>query len=460
MIQEEIAKTQTHAMEMALPELIRNIYLPTPQLQALREQRLRALLRHCYQCSAWYREHLNVNDIECFTMADLKKLPILTKTQLMEHWDSIVTDPRLSSKLVEKHINNLTTNPKAIYLLDAYRVMVTSGSSGKRGFFVYNLKEWNTYYLQFKRFRFHDRSCHNMLLNPLQRVRIAALVEASAVHSFHSLAQGYQNRMTDILYYPPTLTVHAIVEALNISQPTILLGLPSAIVKVAKSSQIDFTPTIISTLGEPLYPDVRTQLKAIWPSASIFNNYGTSEGLSANCCHADATALHLNDDLCITEIVDQHHHGIPAGTLSDHVLITNLYNHTLPLIRYQLDDQIIPTDSTCPCGSHHQLIVEPQGRAALDFEYPPNIFVHHNVFAGPLLQNNHIEEYQVIQTKSGATIHVLTQGAFNPDAIKSQLIAQLTRLGLTNPSIKFFQVRGFDYPKSGKLQRFIPIPSP
>lgn len=48
----------------------------------------------------------------------------------------------------------------------------------------------------------------------------------------------------------------------------------------------------------------------------------------------------LSDDMLIIEGVDEHGDAVPPGKKATKLFITNLYNTTLPLIRYELTDQM------------------------------------------------------------------------------------------------------------------------
>jgi phenylacetate-coenzyme A ligase PaaK-like adenylate-forming protein len=49
----------------------------------------------------------------------------------------------------------------------------------------------------------------------------------------------------------------------------------------------------------------------------------------------------LDTDMCIVELVDDDHRPVPRGIPSTKVIVTNLYNVTQPLIRYELTDTFV-----------------------------------------------------------------------------------------------------------------------
>ena len=93
----------------------------------------------------------------------------------------------------------------------------------------------------------------------------------------------------------------------------------------------------------------------------VVNVYGASE-IGGHGVLRRGPGLHLSEDLAIVEPVDAAGARSPPGVRSDKIYVTNLFNYTLPLIRYEVTDQLTVLDGPCPCGSAHRLIADPQGR--------------------------------------------------------------------------------------------------
>jgi phenylacetate-CoA ligase len=453
----ELAEKQTKSMEVALPLQIEALTMSKQELARLRQQRLQKLLAYAKKHSPWYREHLAHVNPETFTEERLVEIPTINKAILMENWDKIVTNPALSLALVEKHIENMEHSNQFIYLLDRYRLLVTSGSSGFRGVFIYDWDEWTTYYLMFKRYRFYNHNRTGTLLNPLKIIVIAAVVGTNPIHSIYSLEKSYKTRNATTIHIPLTDPMTKIIAKLNETQPDVLLGSSSTIFKLTKEvekKQLNISPKVISVYGEPFYSPVRQAIQETWQHAGIFNTFGTSEGLSASYCRANSKEMHLNDDLAIAEpIYDE------SNCIAKKIYLTNLFNYTLPLIRYEVLDEIEFIDRTCDCGSHFQLIAEPKSRPDFDFTYKGDIFVNHIVFSYPLLSDKNIKEYQVIQTEFGADVKVLSTSDAKLLTIKENITKKLKILGIEKPEVNIINVSEFIYPPSGKLRRFFPIKS-
>ena len=70
---------------------------------------LRELVRIATERSPWYRKRLSGVDIDRLDETTLAELPVLTKAELMEHFDDIVTDSRLSLAGLEAHLSTVET---------------------------------------------------------------------------------------------------------------------------------------------------------------------------------------------------------------------------------------------------------------------------------------------------------------------------------------------------------------
>ena len=458
--QQLIAK-QTHRMNRQYAQYAQRLNYSNTQLKAYRNKRLRELLYYAKAHSPWYSKELASIKIDYFTENNLSDLPSMNKLTLMQNWDEIVTDRRLTLALVEKHISRMNEHIDSLYLLDEYHVLASSGSSGTRGVFVYNWDEWIAYYLNVLRYSGVNAKKRGLLSPPHQKIILAQVVVTNTVYALYSAAVTFPHEHVKPFYFPITLPMKEIVYGLNKTQPDILQATPSVVYKLCKEAmqgRLVIQPTVVRMGGEPLYKPIRALIKKVWPNSNIYNSLGTSEGLCAINCKANGEVMHLNDDACIVEPVNQQNEPVTRGILPEKIYLTNLYNYTLPLIRYESADKLLFLDKECPCGIKHQVIAEPDGRPEFDFYYK-EIFVHHLLFVTHLLLEENIQEYQVQQTKVGANIKIKTIGAINEQRLITNITNELSQLGLIQPLVEVFRVEQFDYLPSGKLRRFIKLQS-
>ena len=147
---------------------------PRAALGRHQQQRLEVVVRHAAAHSPFYRRQF----AETGTLGDghvqLARLPVLDKSLLMEHFDELVCDPRLRRDELLDWVGRITRDQ--LYL-DRYRVMLTSGSSGRPGLFVYDAAGWRAIGAGLA------RGCTWLGLRPtLPRQRMAFVIAASPSH--------------------------------------------------------------------------------------------------------------------------------------------------------------------------------------------------------------------------------------------------------------------------------------
>ncbi|HEV3015147.1 MAG TPA: hypothetical protein VG499_17885 [Actinomycetota bacterium] len=141
---------------------------------------------------------------------------------------------------------------------------------------------------------------------------------------------------------------------------------------------------------------------------------------------------------------------------SDKVYVTAISNPTLPLIRFELTDQVTVLERSCPCGSAHTLIADVQGRLDDVFTYPGGQLVHPHVFGSLLRRDPGIVEYQVRQTPAGAEVLVVGAPA-DPPGIGRRVAAELAGLGIPRPAVEVRVVDRLERQETGKVRRFRPL---
>ncbi len=457
---EELISKQTQYFLENYQEHYDGLFYSKQQLQQIRDERLRSLLSYAKLNSPWYQETLAHIDIQNFTEQRLNELPTINKSILMNNWDAIVTDRSLSLELVEKHLEQKTHDIDTLYLFDRYHVVTTGSTSGKRGVFILDWDEWNTYYTCFTRYPLYNHERTQLLINQAQKLKVVFFFTRNTRFSTYAFIKSFQFNVNDNYCFPMTAPLNQICADLNQIQPDIISSMPSFIYKLCQEAHVGrltIRPKIIFVSSETHYEPFQISIKETWPDANVFNIYGSTEGIVGLNCRANHDEMHLNEDFCIVEPVDENNKPIAKGVLSNKQYITNLYNYTLPLIRYESSDHLRFLNKTCDCGIQHQLIVAPGGRSEFDFIYSTNIYINHSLFVRLLLAEKNIQEYQVVQTQQGADIRILTKGFVDKIKLQEVIATQLSEAGLLQPKVNIIEVTQFDYLSSGKLKRFLKI---
>lgn len=442
----------SHMMEL-LPQYVARLQWSRAKIDTQQTQALRELLSHARDHSPWHRERLRNLDLDRLGPADLARIPSMTKNDLMADWDAIVTDPRCTLAAAEAHVATLTTDA---YLLDDLHVIASGGSSGTRGVFVYDWDGWAVCWVASSRGLVAS-------LQAARRLPSGPMVSVSAYvasHATSALTQTFSNPKRPTVRAPVTLALAEIVKILNASNPSILHSYPSmlpALCEEAGSGRLRIEPLLILCTAEPLLPEVRATAEATW-NVPVLNCWAASESNGGAFPCPVGSGFHIGEDVNVIELVDDGGDPVPRGKQSAKILLTNLYNRIMPLIRYEITDEFELAEGPCACGSAYVKVADVQGRADDVFEYEGGVTVHPLNFRSLLGKERAIVEYQVRQTSGGAEVSIVGRSPIDVETLRAALEARLSNLGVATPQVIVRPVDRINRQSTGKLKRFIPLP--
>ena len=313
-------------------------------IRRLQQQRLDSLVRHAVAHSPFYRDRYRGIDT---ARVDLAALPPVTKADLMARFDDWVTDSRLKLADLDCHLERLERDD--LYL-GQYRVLATSGSSGQRGVFAYSRADWCMNLANFARLNERFVGVHPRLP---RRLRVAAVASLSPVHISTRTSLSAGAGVNRVLRLDARRPLPELVRALQAFQPEFLVGFPSALARLAHEQQagnLRLRPAKVATVSEARTPEMTDAMRAAW-SVQPFDWYGITEGgvLAADCEHH--RGMHVFEDLFVVENVDAEGRSVDGGAVGHRILLTNLFNRTQPIIRYELSDMVALDRGPCPAAA-------------------------------------------------------------------------------------------------------------
>ena len=435
------------------PAAIERMTWDRDRLLAHQTQRLRTLLRRAIDESAFHRERLAGVDHASITVADLPYLPVMTKAEMVERFDDVVTDPRLTRTLVDDHV---ASAPQGLaYLLGRYLVLASGGSSGARATFVYSAPSFTEFALSLLRNTLATLTAFGV--TPDEPVPGALLAAGATVHGTGAVGVlvGSPGAPVAMHRIPATTPFPRILERLREVRPLVLAGYPSILRRVAAeqaAGRLDLEPLAVSSTSEALSPEARAEIESAF-RAPVSDAFGSSEGLCGVGLPGEPSMAFATDS-CIIELVDDRLRPVPPGTVADKVLVTNLYNHTQPLIRYELTDRFIETPGPHLDGRLRAVV---DGRHDAPFTYD-DVVLHPLVVRATLNLDRHVIEHQVRQTPDGIDVRLVAGGGADLDALRDALTLALCGAGLPQPRVTVCTVDAIERdPTTGKPRRFIPL---
>ena len=388
-----------------LRELERSQYRKPGDIAADQLTRLKLILAHAYDTVPHYKRSWSaagVHPSELRTLADLAAFPVLTKADIRANGPELLSTVGDRSKWRVKTTSGSTGVPLKIYLDEPAAQWKTACTVRS--------DEWSGYKLG-------------------QRV---AKVWGNPEYLYDGVRGKLRNAIVDRAIYLDTIhltpeKVKRFADVLQRRRPGLVFGHAHSVYLVAlelnRMGIVGVRPNGIVTTAMPLYDWQRPAIRQAF-GVEPTNRYGCEEvSLIASECEQH-TGLHIAAESVLTEVSD-------GGKL----LITDLVNHAMPLIRYQVGDVATFATTPCACGRGLPRLASVEGRDA-DFVLTPagtwisGISLTEN-FAVHL---DSVEQLQVVQESRTLLVVRLVPGAeFGP---KTRQKAQELVLKLFGPRMR------------------------
>ena len=381
------------------------------ELAAFQARSLQAARSFATAHSPFYREiHHGLQD------APLSELPIVTKQQLMDQFNDVVTDRAIRLADVLAYLDHAAATDM---FRGQYRVSATGGTTGRRGVFLADATEWRTVLASYS--RAYDWAGVNVGL--ANRLRMAVVSSRNPSHQSAIVGATVASRFVPTLRLDATQPLDEMVRELNAFRPDALVGYASLLGVLAEeqhAGRLRIAPQGIFSASEVLTRDVRERLRSAF-EVEPTNVYAATEaaGIASECRHH---RLHLYEDLVITEIVDERNEPVGPGEHGAKLLVTVLFARTQPLIRYEISDRVESLDENCVDGLPFGLIGGVEGREE-EVLTLAGIRVHPNVFHAAL-QALPVSGWQVVEEQG--SLRVLLARPLGP-IVESEVVNRLAR---------------------------------
>ncbi len=305
-----------------------NKRLSREQFERKRLKRFRQFAPYVQQNSPYYGRVMREQGIHPATCTP-EQFPIITKSEVIQNFDEIVTDKAVTLKAVQEFALG-SHNPADRYL-GRYTVIHTSGTSGQVGYFVFDPKAFG-------------RGIAQVANSPAQgyhmrRRRLAFVGPVDGHYAGVTLTSSVRlppfNLVYDGRFFDVNLPMARIIDGLNEFQPDMLVSYATTLSVLAEKQLagiLKVHPTMINNSAEPIPHATRELvLKAFGPV--LRNMYACSEHMVLGLREAASETMRLVEDDLILE------------THPDHTIVTNIFNRLMPLIRYRLSDVLRVVDA-------------------------------------------------------------------------------------------------------------------
>jgi phenylacetate-CoA ligase len=324
-------------------ELARRQFDPPAVVQARQVVALRRVLQHAAATVPYYRDlfsRIGFRPKAVTAIADLQALPLLTKADIRARGPALLSESFRGRPLIRKTTSGSTGVPLEVRL-DA------GGLSWKRACTL-RCDEWSGW----------------------RRGSRIAKVWGNPDYRRHGIKGWLRNRLFDRAIHLDTLdmtpeSIRRFVATLNRTRPQLLFGHAHSVYMLAEFIERHGMPTYrpagIITTAMVLHDWQRRRIEATF-GCPVTNRYGCEE-VSLIACECERhQGLHVNADSVLVEVI-RDGRPAPPGTPGS-IVVTDLSNFAMPLVRYLIGDVGVLSTEQCACGRGSLRLGSIEGREA------------------------------------------------------------------------------------------------
>lgn len=424
--------------------------LTRKQVLKIQKDKFQKLIEFVLKNSEFYKEEFNNAGITLsnFKEKNLADFPIINKQDVMRNFNRLVTVNDLRQTELEEFDKNSLIH--SLYK-EKYHIIHSSGSTGRPYYFVYGQKDWNEMLMGMFRAAFWGINKQQLINFIEQKPKVLYLAATNGRYGgMMGVSQALATIGADALYLDVNLPLKKLVQRVCKFNPDAIIGYPTAIkilTEGLKEENHHLDLLRIVTAGEPLSKNLRRYFEKEY-QIPIINYYGASESLALGVEVGNDDGMYLFDDLNIIERRDNK------------ILLTNLYNYTQPLIRYELTDELNFTHNNDSAFTTSR-VLQSRSEDIMWFKDKDNLeFLHPLSVEG--FQIPGLIDYQFIQTsKKSFTLKLEIDSLSSKRRIKHEIYTQLLKilnennLNFVSIKILFGQIKPEKY--SGKKKLMVPL---
>ena len=207
----------------------------------------------------------------------------------------------------------------------------------------------------------------------------------------------------------------------------------------------------IITQGSILFPHFRQTIETAFQS-KVYDTYGGDGIVISGQC--DFGNYHVNDLGVIVEVVDDNYQPVPNGTLG-RLLVTDLHNYAMPMIRYEIGDLGTKLDNKCECGGHYSLMKQPHGRDTDIIKLSNNISLTVHQFGSFFVKIPEIIQFQIIEENLDYLLIRLVVTKEFSELIRTKIYKMVDEISLQKAIVHIELVDEIPLEKSNKRRYMI-----
>ena len=380
------------------------------QIRQWQSEQLQRLVAHALTQVPYYREiaerlHLAPGDFR--SVADLPKLPILTRDGVRRNFARLVADGVNPKQLWLGHTSGTTGSPLEFYWDNPVVVMT-------------NVVLWR------------HRACAGFKIgDPFLKLTGNVIVPLAQKTPPYWRYNRALNQLFLSAFHLSEDALPHYVEAIRRFGPRFMDAYPSTAYVLARYvvSRKETIPLHgVFTSSETLLPQQREIIEQAF-ACKVFDYYGMAERtVFATECETHS-GHHVNMDYGITELVDADGNHVAPGEMG-RAVTTGLHNWAMPLLRYETSDVTALGGAPCACGRGFPLMTAVTTKAEDIVVTPDGRHISSSTLTHPFKPMHNIRESQIVQSEPDRIVVKIVPRPEYTDEDTKQLVTGLQeRLG-------------------------------
>lgn len=369
------------------------------QLRQQQFEKLKLLVSHAYVNVPYYKEifdksKLAPSDIKSFE--DFQKLPFLTKSDIRNNEDKL-----LAQNYKDKKVFNTATGGSSGTPL---RLKLDHDNYEWRQAAVKRVYGWTGYADGEKTVFIWGGSIGKE--NGIRKVK-------------HDIDEWLKRHKIYNTFYLNKENIPDYLRKISMYRPKFIVGYTTPLYNFARyiteNGKLGWKPVSIIAAAEKLYPYQRKMIETAF-GCPVFETYGCREvtSIAGECEFRDG--MHINMENIYLEIVKGCVAAEP-GELGE-IVVTDLTNYCMPLIRYKNEDIGSLSAKTCGCGRGLCLLEKVEGRVLDTIQTTDGRMVPGEFFPHLMKEFEEVEKFQIYQENlDNLRIDIIKRKDFSADSL-------------------------------------------
>lgn len=378
-----------------LKELEGNQWLSEEKLKETQWTKLQLLLKHVYKNVPYYRKRFKTVSIDSIRKPeDFSKLPFLTKQDIRENQEEL-----LAKNYKNKRIFNTATGGSSGMPL---QLKLDHNNYEWRQAAVKRVYGWAGYKDGEKTVFIWGGSVGKE--NLFKKIK-------------HSIDEHLKRHKIYNTFYFNKEMMHQYVKGINHFKPKTIVAYTTPLYNfsrfIKENNKRIYSPDSIIVAAEKLYSCQRELIEKVF-CCPVFETYGCREvtSIAAEC--EQHSGMHINMENIYLEVMKGSKNAKP-GEMGE-IVLTDLNNYCMPLIRYKNEDIGSLSGEKCKCGRGLSLLKKVEGRILDTIQTPDGKLIPGEFFPHLMKEFEEIDKFQVIQVdKNKLLIKMVKRKEFSKD---------------------------------------------